>query len=261
MPPHIQSLHAHTRTHTAIQLSLNESQAPPPSLYPSFPTASTSSTPKPQAVKSEVSFWSISAVYSCPNFFLFLFSLSPILPSPPFLTSLPPFVIPPSSSSSPFSLSSSSLSPPLPSSLSLPPHKRRGRSEQSMTLLQRRTMSYHSELERSLSSWTTGEERGRREGGEYVTVCPHSLFTHLTPPAMRIGGGGGHTWERDCSLPPLYPRTSMWTRSHVREWGVGLGGVTTHIMKRVFTTLFGYTIWFIADLVSYLHDYHSQYCY
>ena len=43
--------------------------------------------------------------------------------------------------------------------------------------------------------------------------------------------------------------------------GVGLGGVTTHIMRRVFTTLFGYTIWFIADLVSYLHDYHSQYCY
>ena len=111
MPPHIQSLHAHTRTHTAIQLSLNESQAPPPSLYPSFPTASTSSTPKPQAVKSEVSFWSISAVYSCPNFFLFLFSLSPILPSPPFCYSSSP----PSYSSSPFSLSFSSLSPPLPS--------------------------------------------------------------------------------------------------------------------------------------------------
>ena len=88
MPPHIQSFHAHTHTHTAIQLSLNESQAPPPSLYPSFPTASTSSTPKPQAVKSEVSFWSISAVYSCLNFFLFLFSLSPIL-HPPFLLLYP----------------------------------------------------------------------------------------------------------------------------------------------------------------------------
>ena len=46
-------------------------------------------------------------------------------------------------------------------------------------------MSCHSELERSLSSWTTGEERGRREGGERekrggrVCHCMSSLTLHI----------------------------------------------------------------------------------
>ena len=46
----------HKCTHTAIQLSLKDSQPPPPSLYPSFTASSTSSpAPKPQPRKSEVS--------------------------------------------------------------------------------------------------------------------------------------------------------------------------------------------------------------
>lgn len=47
-------------------------------------------------------------------------------------------------------------------------------------------------------------------GSDSGSCHTHTHTLHALSAVMRIGGEGGHTWERDCFQRPLCPRTSMW---------------------------------------------------